>query len=161
MPTNLVMPSSLIFLKLLVRIMTYRLLEVRSLYAIFIDFYSAASCLWSMKSDISPSISYLQYLNYLDLSFNDFTGEAILSFIGALGNFRVLNLSWTNMSGDVPHQLRNLYRLQSLDLSENYPMKIKSLEWISLLSSLTELVLCTAVNWLSSSGYQLLISFPY
>ncbi|XP_021829531.1 probably inactive leucine-rich repeat receptor-like protein kinase At3g28040 [Prunus avium] len=74
---------------------------------------------------INPSLLSLKYLNYLDLSYNDFDGIHIPKFFGELKS-----LSW----------LFNLTSLRELDLSVNYfrgpfPGKLaslKSLEYLDL-----------------------------
>ena len=60
---------------------------------------------------ISPSLLELPYLTYLDLSNNDFNHSHIPEFIGSLSNLEHLDLSESNFSGPIPHQLGNLSRL--------------------------------------------------
>ncbi|POO00606.1 LRR domain containing protein [Trema orientale] len=129
--------------------------------AIFDDASSKVSAFWSLRADnICPSLSELQYLNYLDLSFNNFTGKSI-PIIGTLSNLRYINLSSTYMSGDVPPQLANLSRLQYLDFSNNY-LEMKNLDWVFHLSSLRELFPGgTDLREVNSDFRQLVNKLPY
>ncbi|XWS37920.1 hypothetical protein CRYUN_Cryun19dG0086500 [Craigia yunnanensis] len=52
---------------------------------------------------ISPSLLDLSYLNYVDLSFNNFNGSNIPEFIGSLRNLRYLDLSYAGFSGPIPY----------------------------------------------------------
>ncbi|GMN25194.1 hypothetical protein TIFTF001_043867 [Ficus carica] len=90
---------------------------------------------YDLEGNLSSSLVDLHYLQYLDLSYIDFSGNSFPSFIGGLNKLRYLNLSYTYLSGKVPPQLGNLSSLQFLDLSETY-LKIKDMEWASHLSSL-------------------------
>ncbi|KAE8055542.1 hypothetical protein FH972_012375 [Carpinus fangiana] len=107
----------------------------------------------ALSGEISSSILGLQYLTYLDLSFNNFS--IIPEFIGSLTNLQYLNLSNTFISTTIPPQLGNLSSLISLDLSGNNYLKIKdhNLDWLFHLSSLRYLNMSgvnlrKAVNWL-------------
>ncbi|KAM5573196.1 hypothetical protein ABKV19_012969 [Rosa sericea] len=111
-----------------------------------------------LRGEISPSLLELRYLNYLDLSFNDFGGMIIPKFIGSLSQLKELKLAQANFSGPVPPQLGNLSNLHTLDLSNsydlirNYVLRSENLEWLSHLSSLrylnmSYLDLSEAVNW--------------
>ncbi|KAF7850266.1 hypothetical protein BT93_L5677 [Corymbia citriodora subsp. variegata] len=60
----------------------------------------------------------LAYLNVIDLSSNNFTGE-ILNSVGSLTQLRMLNLSNNALTGSIPLSLANLTVLESLDLSSN------------------------------------------
>ncbi|GMN68190.1 hypothetical protein TIFTF001_037246 [Ficus carica] len=89
-----------------------------------------------LEGNLSSSLVDLQYLQYLDLSYINFSGNSIPSFIGSLGKLRYLNLSYSTMSGKVPPQLGNLSSLQFLDLSGNDYPEIENMGWASHLSSL-------------------------
>ncbi|KAI5332355.1 hypothetical protein L3X38_022484 [Prunus dulcis] len=106
---------------------------------------------------INPSLLSLKYLNYMDLSYNDFDGIHIPKFFGELKSLRYLNISSTSFSGEIPHSLGNLSELNYLDIElsfSNYvpslEMHSKNLNWLSHLSSLKYLNL-NGVN-LSSTG---------
>ncbi|XP_061956817.1 receptor-like protein EIX2 isoform X1 [Populus nigra] len=87
---------------------------------------------------VSDSLLELQYLNYLDLSLNNFD-ESMMDFIGSLTSLRYLNLSYNFFTVTIPCQLGNLSRLQSLDLSYSFDASVENLDWLSHLSSLERL----------------------
>ncbi|VVA22054.1 PREDICTED: LRR receptor [Prunus dulcis] len=104
---------------------------------------------------INPSLLSLKYLNYLDLSNNDFDWIHIPKFFGELKSLRYLNISHASFSGEIPPSLGNLSKLNYLDIdmsSSDYAttMHSKSLNWLSHLASLKYLNL-NGVN-LSSTG---------
>ncbi|KAG2708734.1 hypothetical protein I3760_05G206900 [Carya illinoinensis] len=93
-----------------------------------------------LKGEISSSLLGLQYLTYLDLSYNDFSMKSFPNFIGSLTRLQYLNLSNANIVGAIPQQLGNLSGLISLDLSWNYHLtEAHNLDWLIHLSSLTHL----------------------
>ncbi|XP_015081754.1 receptor-like protein EIX1 [Solanum pennellii] len=105
----------------------------------------------SLTGNISSSLVKLQYLKYLDLSFNDFGGQ-IPKFIGYFERLEYLNLSSSfKNTGLIPIQFQNLAHLKTLDLSLN-SLTVKSLEWLSNLVYLECLDLrfsnVQAKNWL-------------
>uniref|UniRef100_A0A6N2KG07 Leucine-rich repeat-containing N-terminal plant-type domain-containing protein n=1 Tax=Salix viminalis TaxID=40686 RepID=A0A6N2KG07_SALVM len=87
---------------------------------------------------VSDSLLELQYLNYLDLSLNNFD-DGMMNFIGSLTSLRYLNLSYNFFTVTIPYQLGNLSRLQSLDLSYSFDASVENLDWLSHLSSLESL----------------------
>ncbi|KAH7669502.1 Non-specific serine/threonine protein kinase protein, partial [Dioscorea alata] len=92
-----------------------------------------------LSGEINPSLLGLQHLNYLDLSFNNFRGTEIPSFIGSLSRLTYLNLSNAGFTGGIPPQLGNLSSLSYLELNSFYSMYAQytgSLQWLSSLSSL-------------------------
>lgn len=99
------------------------------------------SCL---GGNVNPSLLELKYLNYLDLSLNDFEGAQIPEFFGQLKNLKYLNLSYASFSGEIPPHFGNLSNLQYLDLyadsfSDTGYMRelhIETLNWLSGFSSL-------------------------
>ncbi|KAL2529387.1 disease resistance family protein/LRR family protein [Forsythia ovata] len=94
-----------------------------------------------LRGKVSPALLELQHLNFLDLSGFDFGGSQIPKFIGYIKNLTDLYLVNSNFTGNVPCQLGNLTKLQALDNG----LRVKNLEWLSRLSSLTILDL-TGVN---------------
>ena len=60
---------------------------------------------------LNPSLLDLKHLNYLDLSFNNFSTSPIPSFLGSMKSLTSLNLSNAGFVGVIPHQLGNLSNL--------------------------------------------------
>ncbi|KAL5726964.1 hypothetical protein ACHQM5_000205 [Ranunculus cassubicifolius] len=69
---------------------------------------------------VNPSLAQLQHLNYLDLSWNNFSGIEIPNFFGSFQKLIYLNLSCACFGGTVPHHLGNLSSLQTLDLKADF-----------------------------------------
>nr|GMD35721.1 receptor-like protein 12 isoform X1 [Ipomoea batatas] len=109
----------------------------------------------ALQGEIGPSLLDLPFLNYLDLSCNQF--ERIPRFIGSLHKLVHLNLSYNNFVGNVPPQLGNISTLKYLDINnDNGQLKVVgTLEWVSHLDCLEYLGLdsvdlSSASNWLES-----------
>nr|XP_034911600.1 receptor-like protein 9DC3 [Populus alba] len=75
------------------------------------------------------SLFSLHHLQQLDLSFNDFNSSHISSRFGQFSNLTHLNLSGSDLAGQVPSEISHLSKMVSLDLSWNYDLV--SLEAIS------------------------------
>ncbi|KAL6989210.1 hypothetical protein U1Q18_014962 [Sarracenia purpurea var. burkii] len=109
----------------------------------------------SLRGEISPSLLQLQNLKYLNLSENSFAGIPIPEFIGSLSSLQYLDLSSSDFSGWIPHQLMNLSNLRHLELGGNSDLNVENLEWVSHLSLLSYLDLSSvnlgkAIDWAQS-----------
>ncbi|CAI9774042.1 unnamed protein product [Fraxinus pennsylvanica] len=111
----------------------------------------------SLRGNISPSLLEIQYLKYLDLSYNDFNYSRIPKFIGSMGRLQHLDVSYSNFSGEIPHHLGNLSELNflSLDSFGDGSLTSTSLDWLSRLHSLSNLSmfsvnLTMATDWLQT-----------
>ncbi|EOA29361.1 hypothetical protein CARUB_v10025647mg [Capsella rubella] len=120
------------------------------------------SCL---RGKLHPSLTSLKFLSYLDLSSNDFGGLEIPGFLGQIVTLRYLNLSSSSFSGEIPANLENLSKLESLDLnaesfgdSGTFSLRASNLGWISGLSSSLKYLNMGYVN-LSSAGETWLENF--
>ncbi|CAJ1976578.1 unnamed protein product [Sphenostylis stenocarpa] len=94
---------------------------------------------WPLSGELNASLLDLKYLNYLDLSHNNFENVQVPSFLGSLGNLWYLNLSHSSFTGMVPSQLGNLSHLQYLSLltpSSSSLLWASDLSWLSSLTSL-------------------------
>ncbi|XP_076923152.1 receptor-like protein EIX1 [Bidens hawaiensis] len=72
-----------------------------------------------LSGNISPLLSSLSNLQYLDLSGIDFQQNHIPNSLSSLTNLQNLRISGANLSGSIPRQLANLSNLLRLDLSDN------------------------------------------
>lgn len=113
------------------------------------------SCL---RGKLHPSLARLKFLSYLDLSSNDFNGQEIPEFIGQIVSLRYLNLSSSSFSGEIPTNLGNLTKLESLDIyaesfgdSGTFALRASNLGWLSGLSSSLKYLNMGYVN-LSGAG---------
>ncbi|XP_068311719.1 receptor-like protein EIX2 [Pyrus communis] len=109
---------------------------------------------------VNPSLLNLKHLNHLDLSFNNFEGLQIPSFLGSLKRLRYLDLSNAAFNGTIPHQLGNLSSLHYLDLSSNSDLMVENLEWLSGLSLLKHLDM-SDVDLTNASRWLQVNTLPY
>ncbi|GKV48975.1 hypothetical protein SLEP1_g55747 [Rubroshorea leprosula] len=92
--------------------------------------------------EVGSSLLKLRYLEHLDLSNNNFSGNLIPPSFGLMKQLRYLKLSCAQFRGRIPGELGNLTRLRVLDLSQYYYRGLKvddDIQWISHLSSLQQL----------------------
>ncbi|KAG6538898.1 receptor-like protein EIX2 [Zingiber officinale] len=96
--------------------------------------------LWNLSGRVDHSLLQLKFLSHLDLSYNNFNGLQIPSFIGSLKRLKYLNLSNAGFAGTIPFRVGNLSELRYLDLSSSLqPLFADSLQWVTGLSSLRHL----------------------
>jgi len=100
----------------------------------------------------NSTLFHLSHLRSLNLAFNDFLESPISSLFGGFVNLKRLDLSNSNFVGEIPSQMSQLSKLESLDLSQN-SLTWKESSWKKFLQNVTilrELIL-DHVNMTSSS----------
>ncbi|XP_049397449.1 receptor-like protein 33 [Solanum stenotomum] len=105
-----------------------------------------------LQGEFGISLLGLPHLRHLDMSQIDFQGAHIPDFISSFKNLEYLNLSKTNFRGEIPENLGNLSRLQFLDLSGYYSLRVNNLKWIQPLVSMKILDL-SGVNLRSTENW--------
>ncbi|KAJ6881224.1 receptor-like protein 9DC3 [Populus alba x Populus x berolinensis] len=85
------------------------------------------------------SLFSLHNLQQLDLSFNDFNTSHISSRFGHFSSLTHLNLSGSDLAGQVPLEVSHLSKLVSLDLSSNYGLSLEPICFDKLVRNLTKL----------------------
>lgn len=95
---------------------------------------------WNLSGEISPSLTKLKSLRYLDLSFNTFNDVPVPDFFGSLKKLQYLNLSNAGFGDIIPPSLGNISTLQYLDM-KNLDVVVDNLEWVTALVSLKYLAM--------------------
>ncbi|KRH14691.1 hypothetical protein GLYMA_14G042100v4 [Glycine max] len=105
----------------------------------------------NLEGQLHPNntIFSLRHLQHLNLAYNDFSGSSLYSAIGDLVNLMHLNLSGSQISGDIPSTISHLSKLMSLDLGSslyltsgdpNYPrMRVDPYTWKKFIQNATNL----------------------
>jgi Leucine-rich repeat (LRR) protein len=75
----------------------------------------------NLKGELHPNstIFQLKHLQNLNLAFNDFSLSSMPIGVGDLVNLTHLNLSYCELSGNIPSTISQLSKLVSLDLSSD------------------------------------------
>ncbi|MED6126110.1 hypothetical protein PIB30_075209 [Stylosanthes scabra] len=89
--------------------------------------------------DPNSTLFHLTHLQQLNLAFNDFHNSPIHPQIGDLVNLSHLNLSSSSFSGDIPSTISHLSKLLSLDLSDDYELRLDESTWSKIIANTTNL----------------------
>ncbi|XP_058746809.1 receptor-like protein 6 [Vicia villosa] len=96
----------------------------------------------NLKGELHPNstIFQLRHLQQLNLAFNDFFMSSLHDGVGGLVNLRYLNLSYCNLTGNIPSTISHLSKLVSLDLSRSYyQLELNPFTWNKLIHNATNL----------------------
>lgn len=133
-------------------------LKLASPHRFYVGFEQTSSNnYWGLSGELNPALLELEQLQDLDLSYNDFKGIQIPTFLGSLKELKYLSLSSANFGGEIPYQLGNLSKLVFLDISRgdhvNAILRSRGLDWLKGMPSLNYLNLDlvdlskTGVSW--------------
>ncbi|PON74299.1 Leucine-rich repeat domain containing protein [Parasponia andersonii] len=112
-----------------------------------------AGAVWThLSGEIRPSLTKLESLRHLDLSFNTFKGIPVPEIFGSLKHLQYLNLSNAGFSGSIPPNLGNLSSLQYLDM-DSLNLYVDNLEWMTGLAFLKHLVMDAVDLSMLGSGW--------
>ncbi|XP_039690174.1 receptor-like protein Cf-9 [Medicago truncatula] len=99
----------------------------------------------NLKGELHPNstIFQLKHLQQLNLAFNHFSWSSIPIGVGDLVKLTHLNLSYSDLSGNIPSTISHLSKLVSLDLSSYWSaevgLKLNSFIWKKLIHNATNL----------------------
>ncbi|XP_044471522.1 receptor-like protein 7 [Mangifera indica] len=98
----------------------------------------SSSCLYG-SINFSSSLFHLVHLTRLSLADNDFNGSKIPSTIKNLSKLSYLSLYNSSFSGQIPLEVLELSKLEILDTTFNFNLKLQNPSLRSLLENLTQL----------------------
>ncbi|KAJ4822883.1 hypothetical protein Tsubulata_023551 [Turnera subulata] len=98
------------------------------------------SCGWLQGTIPSnSSLLVLSHIQKLNLAYNGFLQGSIPQDFAKLVGLRHINLSSSRFSGLIPSPISNLYNLVSLDMSDNYDLRLDTPSFSMLTQNLTQL----------------------
>ena len=115
----------------------------------------------NLKGELHPNstVFQLRHLEQLNLAFNDFFGSSVHVGIGDLVSLTHLNLSNTDIIGNIPSTISHLSKLESLDLNSyrQVGLELNSFTWKKLIHNATNLeeIYLDSVNMSSIKGSSL------
>ncbi|KAF8028267.1 hypothetical protein BT93_E1006 [Corymbia citriodora subsp. variegata] len=107
----------------------------------------SSSCLLGIMSP-NTTLFQLVHMESLNLAFNNFNFSPIPYGFSNLSRLQYLNLSYSEFSGEIPHVISQLFELISLDLSLNWPLRLPNMsDFVRNLTGLKELHLSYLPNF--------------